>query len=282
MRHRILLIAFIFLPMLSSCRLADIRNDQLKAGITPAMEQRGKVILAGLQKTYRMDLWRKKKLMTVRYADEWPAFFTRTMAMPWHKNKQDVKFEMVLGTDDGRLEFLEEPHSKEVWGIQNWATYKITTGNPPKFAKDKDIWFWLPTYSYFTQCAYRIGEATIVAFAGEDNLNGESYDKVFATWDSAEPSPKIDQYVIWVNKRTGYIDLVEYTIRDMQKFMTGKLYYADYKLIDGIPVAHRQSAGDVYGGDVVHQAEFKSVEFSAEYDSQRMYPDPNQKWAKHN
>ncbi len=283
MRRVFCLLLFAVTGLSLGCRLADLRNDLIKAGISPEMKEKGRLILNQLQKTYRADLWQKKKLLTVTYADEWPGFFSRTMAMPWHKNRQQVRFEMVLGTDDGRIEFLEDPHKGDVWGIQHWATYKITAGNPPQFRKDKDIWFWLPTYSYFTQCAYRIAEATIVAFAGEETLNGENYEKVFATWETAEPREKIDQYMIWVNKKTGYIDLVEYTIRDMQKFMTGKLFYADYRLIDGVPVAHRQSAGDVYGGsDVVHQAEFTSVQFSDTFDMRRLYPDPQQKWSKYN
>jgi hypothetical protein len=247
------------------------------------MTSKGKAIMQQIQKTYRADLCRLQKTMTVTYADHWPGFFTRLMAMPWHKNDQKVKFEMVLATDDARLEFAEDPKAGEVWGIQHWAQYKMLKGEPVKFKKDSDIWFWLPTYSYFTQLAYRIGEAELIAFAGEDTMNGTQYNKVFATWGTAEPNGKIDQYIIWVNKQTGYIDLVEYTIRDMQKFMKGKLYYADHRLIDGIPVAHRQSAGDVFnGGDVVHQAELTSVELSSKIDTTYFYPDPDQKWSKHN
>ncbi|MFZ5627988.1 MAG: hypothetical protein ACOY5B_02595 [Spirochaetota bacterium] len=275
----IALCSFIF----GGCSLADIRTEKVKSGITPEMITQGKALLQQVQKTYRADLWRAQKTMTVTYADHWPGFFTRLMAMPWHKNDQKVQFEMALGTDDARLEFLEDPKAGEVWGIQHWATYKIKVGEAVKFKKDSDIWFWLPTYSYFTQCAYRIAEAELVAFAGEDSLNGQNYDKVFATWGAAEPNGKIDQYILWINKQTGYIDLVEYTIRDMQKFMKGKLFYADYRLVDGIPVAHKQSAGDVFGGaDVVHQAEFSGVKFSKQIDNQRFYPDANQKWSKYN
>ena len=267
----------------ASCSLADIRTDVIKAGITPGMTAKGKAIMQQIQKTNRADLWRAQKTMTVTYADHWPGFFTRLVAMPWPKNKQGVRLEMVLATDDARLEFLEDPRQGEIWGIQHWAQYKIRKGESAKFKKDSDIWFWLPTYSYFTQLAYRISEADLIAYAGEDTLNGQKYDKLFATWGSAEPSSKVDQYIVWVNKQTGYIDLVEYTIRDMQKFMEGKLFYTDYRMINGIPVAHRQSAGDIFdGSDVIHQAQFENVEFSKELDSARLYPDANQKWAKNN
>lgn len=283
MKHQRALFVFTIGIFFTGCSLADIRTDQIKSGITPEMISKGKVIMQQIQKTYRAGIWRTQKAMIVTYADHWPGFFTRMMAMPWHKNDQKVKFEMVLGTDDARLEFLDDPKAGEIWGIQHWAQYKIRKGETVKFKKDSDIWFWLPTYSYFTQLAYRIAEAELIAFAGEDTMNGIKYDKLFATWGTAEPSGKIDQYIMWINKETGYIDLVEYTIRDMQKFMKGKLFYADYRLVNGIPVAHRQSAGDVFnGGDVVHQAQFESVEFSKQLDSNRFYPDVNQKWSKYN
>lgn len=97
-----------------------MRNEQIKAGITPEMKEKGRLLLNQLQKTYRSHLWAKKKLMAVTYANEWPGFFSRTIAMPWHKNRQQVRFEKVLS---------------------------------------------------FTQCAYRIAEAMVVAFAGDDTLS---------------------------------------------------------------------------------------------------------------
>lgn len=274
--NRTLLLApfsfFIFL--LSSCSISDLRPDSIKDGISEEEVTRGKQLIEQLQKTYRRDLWQSKKALVVEYKDHWPALMPRILAMPWPENDHRVRLSMVLGKDDSFLEFLDEPAKGEIWGIQNWATYKKSADGEIMFEKDNDIWFWLPTYSYFTQLPYRIIEGEVIAFAGEREMNGSHYDTVFITWEQAEPLENIDQYVIYINKKTGYLDRVDYTIRDMGHWMVGAMYYGDTRMVDGIPVAHRQSAGDLFNGDdVVHQAEFTAIEYIEALNEPMFYPD---------
>ena len=42
--------------------------------------------------------------------------------------------------------------------------------------------------------------------------------------------------MVYINKETGLIDRIEYTIRDMSGFATGATNFLDYRSVDGIRI----------------------------------------------
>jgi hypothetical protein len=93
----------------------------------------------------------------------------------------------------------------------------------------------------------------VVRDGGEVRHHGRSYDLVFATWRAAEPQPDLDQYVLWIDRETGLLSKVRYTVRDavprmsplMQRLalplVAGTMHYEDYREIDGVQVPFLQT-----------------------------------------
>ena len=54
-------------------------------------------------------------------------------------------------------------------------------------------------------------------------MKGQIYELVFASWKSLEPSMEYDQYIIWINKKTGLIDRFDATGRDIMPFAKARV-----------------------------------------------------------
>ena len=82
------------------------------------------------------------------------------------------------------------------------------------------------------------------------------------TWGSLELNRELDQYIIYINKESGLIDRIEYTIRDMGGFATGATNFIDYQLVDGVMVPFQLEAAVIMPGgleQVMHRVTLESA-----------------------
>ena len=100
---------------------------------------------------------------------------------------QRMKMTTLLGTDNGRFEFLDGPEQGLQWGIQNWACYEMSPGEEPTFEQDFGVFFYVATGTYFLLSPFRLQEAGSVAAIGEKEWEGKTYDLVMATWIALSP-----------------------------------------------------------------------------------------------
>ena len=278
--QKVFVLSAVFSIGLSGACLADIRPDQLKKqGMSAENVKKGREILNRLPAAYGgKAAWMALSNSEVVYTDQWIPVLIRAVYMPWYKDKQLVKQTWKHGTDNSRLIFLEEPNKGETWGLQNWAAYSIAVGKKKiAFEKDdpKNLKFWLPTMQYFFEAPFRLDEATVVAYAGERKVQEQTYDLVFASWGKAGPQNNIDQYIIWVNRKTGLMDYLQYTVREMGFFVTGTMRYRNLKKVNGLLYAHEFTVVDKVGGDdVLHQMIVKSIEHNKDYGDSFFVPSP--------
>ena len=151
---------------------------------------------------------------------------------PWKSNPQKFRQRLYPASDISRVKFLDGKIEGDEWGIQHWKTYTVQNGEL-KFETDKNIKFILPTVSYFFELPFRIHEAEYLAYAGEQKIDGEIYQMVLASWQSLEPNKDMDQYLLYINKKSHRLEKAEFTVRDMAKFVIGAVDYKDYKMENG-------------------------------------------------
>jgi len=209
---------------------ADLRNET--ANNNPN-EKRAKALLQEMGKAHGIANW--KNINT--YSAEFEDVFFGTLGANSHGYAEDsVQFllKYIPKTYDGKLTFLSGDKKGLSWGIQSWKSYFSTEGNGYKFKEDADIIFWLPTYQYFIEFPLRIQNANSFAYAGEAEIDGKTCEGIIASWNTIEPQREIDQYLIWLDKKTKRIVKLEYTVREMYNFLKGAAYFQDYKNYDGI------------------------------------------------
>lgn len=183
-----------------------------------------------------------------------------------------------LGRDNSRLTFPDGT----AWGIQNWVTYEVDEQGGVLFTQNKNAWFWLPTVEYFFEASFRLQEGQHVAWAGERELDGKTYDLVYVTWGSVTPNTEIDQYVAWIERDTGRLGLLEYTVRDMFKFVKGTAKYKDYAQIEGVlaPQTIEILSGGP-DGEVLHVMAFDKIDFGVDVPTGYFVPDSTKTASKH-
>ena len=263
---------------------ADLRPDEIRdGGISAGRADRGRAIIDGLAEAHGgLERWRELGTARVVLRDTWPSWVTRTAAMPWFEDGQLLELTTRLGTDDGRIQFLEAPNEGLYWGIQDWATYVVEPGSKPTFGDDDTIKFWVPTVSYFFEAPFRLHEADVVAYAGEETVDGVVYDKVFLSWGKAAPQEDTDQYVAWVSRDTGRLGFLAYTVRDMMDNIEGFMRYTDYEEVEGIWVAKTMAVVDSTDTmDGLHRMDVESVELGVDLPNSYFYPDPDRAGSKH-
>ena len=88
----------------------------------------------------------------------------------------------------------------------------------------------LATYHYLLEAPLRLRSAEIVRYASTTEFDGQRYDLVFATWGDGNQHKEYDQWLVYINRETGFTDLVEVTITDFFLPMPGGMKNATVRV----------------------------------------------------
>jgi hypothetical protein len=221
-------ILFLSIFFITSC--ADLRTKAAKKDLN---EEKAKILLREMGAAHGIQHWDKRATYTVEFEDQFYGKIGKK-ANPYSDSLTRFELSYIPKTFDGRMSFTSGERAGTAWGIQSWNTYEMDESGEAIFQKNDDAYFWIPTYQYFIEFPLRIQEATALAYAGEQTINGKVCDGVLASWETTKPQKKIDQYLIWIDRDTKRICKLEYTIREVMSFITGAVYFNDYKDYNGI------------------------------------------------
>ena len=220
----------IILFLMSGCVLfkpSDLRTLEAEYLDNPSQAQ---YLLTQMANAHGVKNWKNVMTYTVEFEEN----YLGKMGAPFPEKNSKLSLQYIPNSFDGRLTFLSGKNEGRTWGIQSWNSYMLDSNQQPVFKKHKKTKFWLPTYQYFIEFPLRIQNANAFDYAGECMIDGVHCDGILASWNTTDPQKKIDQYLIWIDKRTKRIVKLEYTIREVFGFLTGAAYFKDYKDYDGI------------------------------------------------
>lgn len=244
----LLAVLYVVLPW-ADLRSEGVRRGSLSAGASPEAE-RGRALLRAAARAHGLEALAAKRTMEVVAVDEW-----KGSSGWWPAPTQRFRAERLLGTFTSRVELLDGPDAGRIWGLQSWRPYRRASRDAPPELLDEDIaiTFYLPTLQYFDELPLRLIGAPVVLDAGDAELAGRRFCRVFATWEPPEPHADHDQYELWLDAETLRIEKVAYTLRDAVDFSSrwmapllriaavGTMHYGDYRMIDGVLVPFRQT-----------------------------------------
>ncbi|MEN0061262.1 MAG: hypothetical protein AAGA48_03875 [Myxococcota bacterium] len=216
---------------LTAC-LADIRPDSIRSLTDEtAAAERGRAMLESVAAAHGgVAAWNERTSVTVELEDVWQGLMAK-VANPWPTPNAHVRLEQRLHSFDSRATFLGEEEGL-VWGITNGQSWQVKDGKT-SVGSHGGTEFMLPTMHYFTEIPYRLLEAPIAVDAGPETIDGVTYDRVFVTWEGLEPTSRFDQYVAYIDPKTGRLAKTFYTVREVARFVSGTMNYQDYVDIDG-------------------------------------------------
>ncbi|MEM1321840.1 MAG: hypothetical protein AAGG75_16390 [Bacteroidota bacterium] len=240
----------------------DIRPDYLAGKIKEQDLRRGRVLLQEMQAAYGGK-------------DSWLAHQTGSFAQiaDWYDNKLGIagwdelpqKFQMTsrLGTDDSAFTLLNGMNEGQTWGVEGWRAYQVKNG-VKEFMDNKKYQHKLIYKNYWFQFPFRIGEAPIIAYAGESTVNGKPYDLLYVTWGSEKANRQYDQYVLYLDKVSKRIEWLHFTLREKVKFMHITARFADFKTVNGIVAPFSQYitfGSPEKGGPKMHENKYQWIQF---------------------
>lgn len=227
--------------LLADLRTADIKNNsQSQEQIQFAQD-----LLYETIRKQGMDSIQRFSTYEMIGTDHWAGMMGK-MGNPWDWNKDKMAMRFSIGDFDGQVEVLEGAAKGFVAGIQSWDYYeKMSNTYQTDVQDDNGKVFTIAAFHYFSELANRLSNAPFIRYAGQDQLRGQTIEKLFVSWAN-ETTSQYDHYLLWIGKESGLIEAVEFTTRDNPQpaptFMYGCLQFEDYRNIDGILVPFKQTA----------------------------------------
>lgn len=209
-------------------KLSDLTSDN------PVLNdpQKAKQLMTDMGKAHGIHMWDSISSYTAVFGDEFYGFFGKA-GNPFSEEKMVLLLSYIPNTFDGRVEIMSGKDKFDVWGIQSWETYQKDENGLMVKKKNKDMGFWIPTYQYFIEFPRRIQEASAIGYVGSKVVDGINCEGVIASWNTLEKQKDTDQYVIWIDADTKRIVKLEYTVRDINHFISGKASFQNYQYFDG-------------------------------------------------
>ena len=217
----------------------DIRPEYLEGKIAEKDYVKGKALLNEMQVAYGgMDNWLAHKTGSYAQVADW--YDDKLGIAGWDELPQQFQMTSTLGTDDSEFTLLNGPNKGQTWGVQDWKAYQKKKNGEREFIPNEKYQHKLIFKNYWFQFPFRIGEAPIIAYAGESTVNNKTYDLLYATWGSEAPNRQYDQYVLYLDQDTKFVEWLHFTLRDKFNFIHPTAQFSDFKTINGIVAPFNQ------------------------------------------
>ncbi len=163
--------ALLVITLLSSgCATADLRGDAMET-----LEPDGRLGRSWLKRAYAAqngDGAARGQAISVTLTDHWPDWISYKAVGPWATDDQQLRLDVVVGTDDGRITFINGDEAGQVIGMQNWVSYSQAGPDAQPVVQSVDEVadrpkFWVPTVAYFVLMPWRLLEADTVHYMGK-------------------------------------------------------------------------------------------------------------------
>ncbi len=141
---------------------------------------------------------------------------------------------MVTGSFTSQMKLLDGPEKGLVIGLQNWRLYQIKADQVQHTPQEERTRFYPPALHYFHELPFRLLSAPDVVALGKADFAGRSFERVFVTWGGVEPHEAHDQYIVWIDAKTGWIASCRYTVREAFDSATGTIFFEDFRKVDGV------------------------------------------------
>lgn len=234
-------VAFLSLLTLGfSCnKPVDIRTPYLKtSGLTEANVQKGKQLIQAMESACGgREQWLSHESASFIQLADW---YGKKKISHWDTVPQRFQMTSILGSDDCEIKLLNGPSVGSQWEYSDGQT-NVFDPNGQAIAGDhstqKDK---LLFKNYWFQFPFRIGEADIISYAGQATIGDKTYELVFASWGSAEANSNFDQFVLYLNPDTYFLEYLHFTVREKAAWAGLHAQFSDYQSVDEFYLAHSQ------------------------------------------
>jgi|GEM_PF-1084619 len=216
--------------LISTCQLADIRPLSLtNSEGNPQIKIRAAQIWVNPPnlKFVRGD-WGKTPVVQFVLTDVWNSSFVRFFT-PVPIPEQRLKVTIDRSKSQFIAEFLNGPKSGLILGLDKREPFQIAPDTGKVYTGDDEVRVYLESLQFYLQIVWELNKYPIFQYAGESQKLGMEYQMLYATKGKPEAHPENDQILAYLESRTGALEYVEFTYREVFKSYKGLLKLGTYE-----------------------------------------------------
>lgn len=249
-----------------SCKQpVDIRNTYLKNGITEENVQKGKELLNLMEKAYGgRSQWEQYRYGEFSQKADW---YGRREISHWDTLPQLFHLKCELGSNNAAMTILNGNTQGNKYWI-NGNIFEQQIGSEQRSEVKKNSYHEKMVYkNYWFQFPFRIKEATIISYGGEEVLNGKTYELLYATWGEEKANTDYDQFLLYLNKSTYQIEKLHFTVREKMGGVSLTAEFRDFRKVDGflLPFSqHVRKGKPSKNGIKLHENHYQDIKFTSQ------------------
>jgi len=256
------LLVFTSMILAIGCSTADLSTDKVKNPDTqPDLREKAiRIFEKSLNERGGYSTYRSFDSVRLKGTDLWHSTLVRFFTPV---TEQEQKFEVLFSTagDEINYLFLNGQRKGQYIGVENGKTYRAIN-QEREFADSSKIRLYLEPLRDYFQWPYKLYESPVLFYAGEKNIENEAYYVLFASSGGVSASPEHNQYLIYINQQTYYVDYIDFTLRSLFESYKGTLHYRDLRSVQGLMVPFFIGVSDdVENKDFVHEFHISEIQF---------------------
>ncbi len=223
------------IPLLLQCSIADLRTDYIKEGKAAD----GKHLYQQIAEANGLVEWQRYPYLSLSGTNHWKSWTMRKLT-PVENATQDFTSTLGIGRGEHRLKFIPGKIGNDVIGIDSQNRTWRADGEGKKVFKDeRAIRIYLRPMQNYIEWPFTLRNSATVLNAGETILNGRTTDRLFVTDGKPEPEADRDQFIVYADRETKEIRRIDLTVRDLMKTATATIIYDDFRMVQGVRLAHK-------------------------------------------
>ena len=240
----------------------DIRNEYLLTQDMQQAEVDGKALLEKMENAHGgYDRWAAFESGSF---DQQAVWYGRNAISHWDTLPQKFHMEVRLGTEEATLKLLNGPTTGNRYRIRDGKHLSAISGQDWQETEATQYHEKILFKGYWFQLPFRIREASIIRYAGQETFGGKTYDLLFASWGSESANADFDQYLLYLDTESHRIAWLYFTLRDKVKGLSMSSQFTNYQAVDSLILAHSQyvRSGRPEGdGYALHENHYENIVF---------------------
>ncbi|MDW3650753.1 MAG: hypothetical protein R8P61_27000 [Bacteroidia bacterium] len=207
--------------------LSDIRPDEFRGDYT--LSHSGRPFLEKSQLAHGMQKWMKQDSILFEIEHDIQNPLAKFKLAPDDNSLH--RYSMISFPKNRGSSYYRSTKTDPSYliGKDEQGVYKESNGG--RAYDQHNIDFFYHAILHLFEFSFEMNSADILEYIGEKKMKANTYDLVFASWETIKPSADYDQYIIWINQETGLIDRFDATGRGIMPFAKAKVdfEYPDVK-----------------------------------------------------
>ncbi|TGM55638.1 hypothetical protein EHQ91_12080 [Leptospira biflexa] len=247
---------------LFSCGTADLRPPHLSYDkIDPELKKKGITVVTNPPiKELSPGDWKEYKQVQFILKDVWHNHFVRFFT-PIKEQEIRMRVYLDFQADAMQVELLGGEKKGFIYGLEKKVTYQISPETGKAYSDDTEVRIYLESLRSYLTLPWRLKNYPIIQYAGQKQKLEQNYEVVYFTSVQMNATPDTDQYVGYFEQKSGALEWLEFTYRELFSFYQGVLKFGFYEPWNGKQYPRRITILDRFEDpDFVHELRIETIQ----------------------